>query len=97
VDNSKWHGFAQSLVRCRNDPENRLPRQSPEKLDRSKLREDFVRIVLAGHGFGLHSGALAAKELGGTLTAFSEGAGRGSEFTLEIPVAKKTLLARRSA
>src|SRR6201999_719576 len=28
-----------------------------------------------GHGFGLHSGALAAKEMGGTLKAFSEGAG----------------------
>ena len=45
-----------------------------------------------GHGFGLHSGALTAKELGGTLTAFSEGTGRGSKFTLEIPVAKKPCL-----
>ena len=42
-----------------------------------------------GHGFGLHSGALTARELGGTLTAFSEGIGRGSIFTLEIPVAEK--------
>ncbi len=40
-----------------------------------------------GHGFGLHSGALTAKELGGTLTAFSEGTGRGSQFTLELPFA----------
>lgn len=39
-----------------------------------------------GHGFGLHSGALAAKELGGKLTAFSEGPGRGANFTLELPV-----------
>jgi two-component system, sensor histidine kinase ChiS len=39
-----------------------------------------------GHGFGLHSGALTAKELGGTLTAFSEGTGRGSKFTLELPM-----------
>jgi PAS domain S-box-containing protein len=37
-----------------------------------------------GHGFGLHSGAIAAKELGGTLTAFSEGIGRGAIFTLEL-------------
>ena len=44
-----------------------------------------------GHGFGLHSGALTAKELGGTLTAFSEGTGRGSEFTLEIPLQKKPI------
>jgi len=40
-----------------------------------------------GHGFGLHSGANAAKEMGGTLTAHSEGPGKGAEFTLELPVA----------
>jgi PAS domain S-box-containing protein len=39
-----------------------------------------------GHGFGLHNGALVAKELGGSLTAFSEGPGRGATFTLELPV-----------
>jgi len=39
-----------------------------------------------GHGFGLHSCALAAGEMGGTLTAQSAGAGRGASFTLEIPV-----------
>jgi PAS domain S-box-containing protein len=38
-----------------------------------------------GHGFGLHSSALAAKELGGSLTVKSEGAGRGATFTLELP------------
>jgi PAS domain S-box-containing protein len=40
-----------------------------------------------GHGFGLHSGALAARELGGTLEAESEGPGKGATFTLELPVA----------
>ena len=39
-----------------------------------------------GHGFGLHSGAQAAKEMGGTLTAFSDGIGRGATFTLELPL-----------
>ena len=39
-----------------------------------------------GHGFGLHSGALAARELGGALTAYSEGQGLGATFTLELPV-----------
>jgi PAS domain S-box-containing protein len=39
-----------------------------------------------GHGFGLHSGALAAKELGGALIAFSDGPGRGATFTLELPI-----------
>jgi PAS domain S-box-containing protein len=38
-----------------------------------------------GHGFGLHSGALAARELGGSLTACSEGRGLGAVFTLELP------------
>jgi C4-dicarboxylate-specific signal transduction histidine kinase len=38
-----------------------------------------------GHGFGLHSSALAAQELGGTLTAHSEGPGLGATFTLELP------------
>jgi PAS domain S-box-containing protein len=39
-----------------------------------------------GHGFGLHSGALAAKEMGGTLKAHSDGPGKGACFTLELPV-----------
>jgi len=38
-----------------------------------------------GHGFGLHSGALAAKELGGALLVHSDGTGHGATFTLEIP------------
>jgi signal transduction histidine kinase len=40
-----------------------------------------------GHGFGLHSGANAAKEMGGTLTAHSDGLGKGAEFTLQLPAA----------
>ena len=39
-----------------------------------------------GHGFGLHSGALAAKQLGGSLMAESEGQGLGAVFTLELPM-----------
>lgn len=38
-----------------------------------------------GHGFGLHSSALAAKQIGATLTAASEGPGRGATFTLILP------------
>jgi len=38
-----------------------------------------------GHGFGLHSGAQAAREMGGSLTAQSEGPGKGATFTLELP------------
>jgi signal transduction histidine kinase len=39
-----------------------------------------------GHGFGLHSSANAAREMGGSLTAFSEGPDRGATFTLELPL-----------
>jgi signal transduction histidine kinase len=39
-----------------------------------------------GHGFGLHSGALAARELGGSLTVESRGADKGAAFTLELPI-----------
>ena len=38
-----------------------------------------------GHGFGLHSSALAAQEMGGSLTVHSDGPGRGATFTLELP------------
>lgn len=41
-----------------------------------------------GHGFGLHSSALAARELGGTLRAESPGPGMGATFTLTLPLAK---------
>jgi PAS domain S-box-containing protein len=56
-------------------------------------QENFARLFThgfstrkEGHGFGLHSSVIAAKELGGSLTAFSEGVGRGAVFTLELPI-----------
>jgi signal transduction histidine kinase len=42
-----------------------------------------------GHGFGLHSGALAAKEMGGRLTARSEGPNKGATFILQLPMEHK--------
>jgi signal transduction histidine kinase len=39
-----------------------------------------------GHGFGLHSSANAAREMGGSLTAASDGPDRGATFTLELPL-----------
>jgi signal transduction histidine kinase len=38
-----------------------------------------------GHGFGLHSGSLAAREMGGSLGAYSDGPGKGATFVLELP------------
>jgi signal transduction histidine kinase len=40
-----------------------------------------------GHGFGLHSGANAAREMGGQLSVHSEGLGKGAAFILELPLA----------
>jgi signal transduction histidine kinase len=55
--------------------------------------ENLTRIFVhgfttrkTGHGFGLHSCALAARQMGGTLTAHSDGHGQGATFTLEIPI-----------
>jgi signal transduction histidine kinase len=55
--------------------------------------ENLTRIIAHGfttrkngHGFGLHCGALAAREMGGALTAQSEGPGRGATFVLELPL-----------
>jgi signal transduction histidine kinase len=38
-----------------------------------------------GHGFGLHSSALAAQQLDGSLSVHSDGPGKGATFTLELP------------
>ena len=46
-----------------------------------------------GHGFGLHSCALAAKDMGGAIHVHSDGPSQGAAFTLELPVG----LAREAA
>lgn len=43
-----------------------------------------------GHGFGLHSSALAAKQMNGALAAESDGVGKGATFTLTLPRWKDT-------
>jgi len=54
--------------------------------------ESLTRIFNAGfttkpkgHGYGLHSSALAAEQLGGDLRCSSDGPGRGACFTLRVP------------
>ena len=39
-----------------------------------------------GHGFGLHSAANAAREMGGSLSASSDGLNQGATFTLDLPL-----------
>lgn len=41
-----------------------------------------------GHGFGLHSSANTARELGGSLTVQSDGPGLGATFIFELPIAE---------
>ncbi|SPE39083.1 Sensor protein ZraS (fragment) [Candidatus Sulfopaludibacter sp. SbA3] len=56
-------------------------------------RENLTRIFAHGfttkrdgHGFGLHSGALDVKQMGGALSAESDGPGLGATFILELPI-----------
>jgi len=46
-----------------------------------------------GHGFGLHSSANAAVEMGGRLSARSDGPGLGATFVLELPLEKRAAAA----
>jgi PAS domain S-box-containing protein len=81
----------------------RVERSSPDHV-RISVRDNgigiaadnLVRIFTSGfttkkegHGFGLHSGANAAKEIGGSLTAQSDGVGHGACFILELPTAAR--------
>ena len=56
---------------------------SPENLTR--IFSHGFTTKQDGHGFGLHSGALGAREMGGALRAASQGPGQGATFTLELP------------
>lgn len=57
---------------------------APENLNRI-FRHGFT-TKKDGHGFGLHSGALAAREMGGTLSVHSDGVDTGATFTLVLPM-----------
>jgi PAS domain S-box-containing protein len=66
------------------------------------LPENIARIFAhgfttkkTGHGFGLHSAALAAKEMGGSLAVHSDGPGQGATFTLELPAERKSSAGER--
>jgi NO-binding membrane sensor protein with MHYT domain len=48
-----------------------------------------------GHGFGLHASANLAKELGGEISAHSDGPGRGARFSLSLPVANVAAVMER--
>lgn len=50
-----------------------------------------------GHGFGLHSSANTAKQMGGSLTAHSDGPDMGAVFTLELPLGPRPEVAETAS
>ncbi|MDP6446396.1 MAG: HAMP domain-containing sensor histidine kinase, partial [Pirellulaceae bacterium] len=88
-ENTSVHGHIELIVK-RDDDDFQL-----EVVDNGVgiLQENLDRIFRhgfttkqGGHGFGLHSAALAAKEMGGSLTVESEGRGSGARFKLRLPL-----------
>ena len=58
---------------------------APENL--SKLFTHGFTTRSEGHGFGLHSSLVVAKEMKGDLTVQSDGIGKGATFILDLPAA----------
>jgi C4-dicarboxylate-specific signal transduction histidine kinase len=65
----------------------------PEALKR--LFEFGFTTKADGHGFGLHTSAILAKELGGEVGGHSDGPGRGARFTLKLPLSAADQTANR--
>jgi PAS domain S-box-containing protein len=59
----------------------------PENLDRIFAHGFTTRK--GGHGFGLHSSALAARDMSGSLKVQSKGHGQGASFTIALPLHSK--------
>ncbi len=62
-----------------------IPRENMDRI----FRHGFTTRE-SGHGFGLHSCANAAAEMGGTLGVESSGTGHGATFTLKLPLVQPT-------
>ena len=63
----------------------------PENL--AKIFSHGFTTKRQGHGFGLHSCANSAREIGGTLSVRSDGKDSGASFTLELPIQPVGVLA----
>ncbi len=55
----------------------------------SKIFQHGFTTKRDGHGFGLHSSVLAAREMGGDLEVASDGPGRGATFILTLPLKRR--------
>jgi signal transduction histidine kinase len=81
------------VKRCGEDRVQLLVKDTGVGLSAENLTRIFAHGFTTkreGHGFGLHSGALAARQMGGSLRAQSEGIGHGATFILELPAMQAT-------
>jgi signal transduction histidine kinase len=53
--------------------------------DRERIFQAGFTTKPRGHGYGLHSSAIAAQRMGGTVRCASAGIGQGATFTVRIP------------
>lgn len=90
-DNSQEKEVQISVVEFESEGEFRISVKDnglgidPENI--TKIFSFGFSTKVAGHGFGLHASALAAKEMGGKLIAESKGVGMGATFVLTLPAA----------
>ncbi len=94
VENQSANPLIQTIVRHENDhivfevADNGIG-ISPDKID--QIFQHGFTSKLTGHGFGLHSSAEAASDLGGELSVSSQGLGTGATFKLAIPTSEQGL------
>ena len=74
-----WHGSPAS-----SSSRSRIPASASVRTCCRRLFEFGFTTKKDGHGFGLHTSAILAKELGGELVAHSDGPNRGARFTLRL-------------
>jgi C4-dicarboxylate-specific signal transduction histidine kinase len=80
------------LMICVKEPEGGRIRIEVRDNGMGIARENLTRIFehgfttsKNGHGFGLHSAALAASEMNGSISVQSDGCDKGAVFTIELP------------
>jgi C4-dicarboxylate-specific signal transduction histidine kinase len=59
-----------------------------DSADRERIFANGFTTKRNGRGYGLHFCALAATEMGGTISVASKGAGLGATFALRLPLSK---------